>query len=266
MEKRAFERIPTSMKADLQCAGTEHHGTIRNLSENGMFISMKKTFFPFDSHLGISIPLREERLDVHGRVSRLVERGDIYDGIGVEILQPPPAYLEFINRLKWNPAKRLKTTARELKTFICGICNHVAFDFAPIECPVCHASIENFEKNPEAVKKPAEDGTLSEIEKKHVPIITVLKEPRLVPERQGIDIHIRVGEVEHLMEKEDYITFIDFYFDDLHVNRKCLGRVSFMCRRMQPAATFHLNTQTSGIITILSNCCAHGSWIAEANI
>ena len=70
-----------------------------NLSEKGIFINTKKTF-PLKSKLEILIPLKEETLKVHGMIKNIRKVGKIYNGIGVELLNPTKNYLKLISDLK----------------------------------------------------------------------------------------------------------------------------------------------------------------------
>jgi hypothetical protein len=99
MQRRAFERIPADLQANFFCGNTIFTGTVTNLSENGMFVKTKMCF-PFDSTLEILIPLKEEVLKVPIKVSRIEKAEDFYDGMGVEVLNPPQNYVEFVSRLK----------------------------------------------------------------------------------------------------------------------------------------------------------------------
>lgn len=100
MQKRSYERIPAKIKVSFSCCETDYAGTITNLSENGMFISINEMKFPFDSRLELQFPVSRKIMKVSVKVSRMTKTKDNYDGIGVELLHPPPAYLDFIRRLK----------------------------------------------------------------------------------------------------------------------------------------------------------------------
>ncbi len=147
-----------------------------------------------------------------------------------------------------------------MKTFVCQVCGHVAFDEAPVDCPVCRMPIENFENDPEAVKKPADPGNLSETEKKHIPLIFVNKECGLDHGDVCTNVHIKVGEIEHVMETEHFINFIDLYID-----KKYLTRTILTPRRQHPAAGMHLNIN-EGKLTVVGNCNVHGNWISKINL
>lgn len=147
-----------------------------------------------------------------------------------------------------------------MKTYVCQICGHIAFDEAPVECPVCGMPIENFENEPDAIKMPEENGNLSEEEKTHVPVIEIKMECGLNPDIPCIDVHVRVGETVHVMESEHLIDFIDLY-----INKRYVTRVSFTRRVPYPAARFHLNLE-EGSITAVANCNVHGHWMNRVQL
>ena len=89
-----------------------------------------------------------------------------------------------------------------MRTFVCRVCGHVAFEQAPVDCPVCKAPIENFDNNPEAIHMPEDPSNLSETEKKHIPMIVISKECRLITSGECVDIHVKVGEIEHVLDEE----------------------------------------------------------------
>jgi hypothetical protein len=100
MQKRAFKRIRSNIKVKFSCCDIHYDGIITNLSENGMFINTSGMSFPFDSELEILIHLENMMLKVPVKVSRMTKSRDCYDGMGVELLNPPQRYLEFINSLR----------------------------------------------------------------------------------------------------------------------------------------------------------------------
>jgi hypothetical protein len=95
MQKRTSERKPSNINIKFSCDNVDYTGTVTNLSENGMFIKTRDMCFPFNSTFEIIIPLEEELLNLPVKVSRITKTNDSYDGIGVELLDPPRNYLEF---------------------------------------------------------------------------------------------------------------------------------------------------------------------------
>ncbi len=147
-----------------------------------------------------------------------------------------------------------------METYLCKVCGHISFDSAPVDCPVCRAAIENFEKNPEAIKSPADTEDLNDMEKEHIPVVSVSKQCPMAHKGDCRDIRVSVGEVAHVMENEHYITFIDFYID-----KRYLARISFTYKRLYPAALLHLR-EDRGRLTVIENCNVHGYWMTEMTL
>lgn len=147
-----------------------------------------------------------------------------------------------------------------MKTFVCQICGHIAFDEAPVECPVCGMPIENFENDPDAVVMPSDPENLNETEKEHIPVIEVKMECGLTPDIPCIDVHVRVGKVMHVMEAEHLIDFIDLY-----INKRYITRVSFTRKVLYPAARFHVSVH-EGVIIAVASCNVHGYWVSRVNL
>jgi len=100
MEKRLYQRVFTNnIEAKYFCGNPMHTGTVENLSESGMFINTM-VCFPFESQFEAFIHSNEGVLKVPVRVSRIVKTDDIYNGMGVEVVNPPVSYLEFVKRLR----------------------------------------------------------------------------------------------------------------------------------------------------------------------
>ena len=100
IQQRAFERVPVSIRVRFYCFDTAYLGTVRNLSENGMFISVDKMVFPFDSKIEIIFRTDKKLLKVPVRVIRITKSENVFDGIGVELLDTHREYLDLVSRLK----------------------------------------------------------------------------------------------------------------------------------------------------------------------
>ena len=98
MNKRAFDRTPADL--ELRCFDEDNFGTVKNLSENGMFITSKKIRFPLEAKFKIFFPFNGKKLRIPVKISRITKSNGYYDGIGVELLKPNPKYLTFVNELK----------------------------------------------------------------------------------------------------------------------------------------------------------------------
>ena len=99
MQRRAFERIPVEFKVRYFCGDTPCNGTVTNLSENGMFIDTTIDF-PFDSNFEIVLPLHDEVMKISATIKRVVKSKGAYNGMGVELVNPPENYLQLVNELK----------------------------------------------------------------------------------------------------------------------------------------------------------------------
>lgn len=147
-----------------------------------------------------------------------------------------------------------------MKTFVCKVCGHVAFDQAPVECPVCGAAIENFENDSAAVRKPLDAEHLTGEEKAHIPVASIHRDCGPGLGTECIDVHIQVGEIEHVMESEHFIQFIDFY-----VSKKFLARIVLTPKRIYPAASVRINV-FEGTLTVLAGCNVHGNWMTRIKL
>lgn len=259
MKKRAVERIPASLKAEFFWGDKTNAGHILDLSEKGFLV--KTDSCPvLRAKFDLSINLEDDVLNIPVKVRRIIKNDNLYDAMGVEILHPPKEYLEYVDALRWERIKGAKANGQIIKLYVCKACHHIAFDHAPVNCPICSSTIENFERAPEAIKKPDNFSELSEFEKKHIPVINVLKGNGCV------NAHVMVGEISHGMNIDDHITYIDFYYNAPFINKKCISRLSFNCEKMHPSATVCFDNASQGVLTVISNCSAHGNWLSKVTL
>lgn len=147
-----------------------------------------------------------------------------------------------------------------MKGFVCGVCGFIAINgSAPEKCPVCGAPKTSFAEKEDAIKTPADPGSLSELEKKHLPVITLVKKCGLIPEGCQ-DVHVKMGEIQHPMQQDHYINHIDFYID-----KEFLSRVILTPEKLNPAAALHLKVE-SGKLSVVELCNLHGAWIKETDL
>ena len=165
MEKRSSNRVPSSLKIKLCFDNDINTGTLVNMSGNGMLINTK-VCFPLKSQFDILLPSGEEILKIPVKVSRLLKKDNAYDGIGVELLDPTSEYFDFLD----NQSKDFTIDDRKIKTYVCTVCNHITFGQAPIICPFCNGSIDNFYDNTGEVNTMSDFKSLAEFEKKHFPL------------------------------------------------------------------------------------------------
>ena len=99
MARRATWRIPLRMEVKLNIGGKVCSGTVTNLSERGMYINTDEKGFIEKAHCTISIPLNDEVLSVSGTLIRLSVNNGASEGVGVEFVNPPQKYLDFVENL-----------------------------------------------------------------------------------------------------------------------------------------------------------------------
>lgn len=116
MEKRAYKRIPVSIKVrylEWRFFKNLYAGTIKNISEKGMFIYTNHTLIP-DSLIEIcipvvkkkifGIPVRKENICIPAGLINIVRENTLSNGslagIGIELSHPPQQYLELLKSLK----------------------------------------------------------------------------------------------------------------------------------------------------------------------
>ena len=99
MKRRVVERVPASINVRLLNGETESLGTVKNLSEKGMFISTELSF-PIKQQLEILLFLKKMVLHLPVNIRSLNKSGEIYNGIGLELINPPQDYIEFVSSLR----------------------------------------------------------------------------------------------------------------------------------------------------------------------
>jgi len=147
-----------------------------------------------------------------------------------------------------------------MKGFVCKVCGFISINgSAPEKCPVCGAPKTSFEEKKDATKTAKDVNNLAETEKKHIPVIKVVKTCGLIPEGCQ-DVHVKIGEIQHPMQSEHYIVHIDFYIDN-----EFLSRVILTPDRLNPAAALHLKVK-AGKLAAVELCNLHGAWIKEIDL
>jgi hypothetical protein len=99
MEQRTYYRIQTGESVRIYYRNKIYPGTTLNLSQKGMFINTKR-WFSSNSLCLIDIKIGDELLKFLSRVKQFTKINSDSYGVGVEILNPPQNYLEYVNSLK----------------------------------------------------------------------------------------------------------------------------------------------------------------------
>jgi superoxide reductase len=147
-----------------------------------------------------------------------------------------------------------------MQVYVCKVCGYISINGeAPEHCPVCNAPKTSFEEKKDAIKQPQDANNLNDLEKKHIPVITLVPKCDLV---EGCrDIHVNVGEIKHPMQDDHYIMHIDFY-----LNKEFISRVHLTPTSLNAAAGLHLKDDAKGKLTVIEFCNKHGYWMNETEI
>jgi superoxide reductase len=142
-----------------------------------------------------------------------------------------------------------------VKIYLCSTCGYVSFSTAPEQCPVCGSPADKFDQKDNLFTESQEKSPEAAV--KHIPVVTVVKECKLVG-GSCVDVLVKIGEVAHPMEEKHFIQFIDCYVDDRFIARMHLTPQSYA------AAVFHLKT-TGSKIRVVEHCNIHGWWQTETS-
>ncbi|UCE71253.1 MAG: PilZ domain-containing protein, partial [Nitrospiraceae bacterium] len=99
MDKRAFERIPVLLYAQLYCDDSFYDALVLNLSQNGIYFSAEARL-SCGLDLYLSIPMESNELRVPFKIIRSSEKGFLYSRFGAELLSPSPHYLTILKSHK----------------------------------------------------------------------------------------------------------------------------------------------------------------------
>jgi hypothetical protein len=79
-----------------------YNGKIVNCSEKGMLIKTRVSL-PLHSTFDLFVYLEDEIIRMPVRVVRLAKKGDFYDEIAVEIIEPSIKYIKFLQAQIFKP-------------------------------------------------------------------------------------------------------------------------------------------------------------------
>ncbi len=96
MDRRASKRIYGKLRVRFFYDDTMYTGIISNLSENGMYIELDTCLYFYKSNFNVQLMLTNESLDIPVKISRVADKHGFYYGMGVELLDPPKQYLDFV--------------------------------------------------------------------------------------------------------------------------------------------------------------------------
>jgi hypothetical protein len=99
MERRTFERFYVKLHVRFFFDDIMYTGTISNLSGNGMYIKMDMGLYYYKQRFNVQLLLGSGSLDIPVMLSRFVEEEGFYYSMGVELVDPPKQYLDFVASL-----------------------------------------------------------------------------------------------------------------------------------------------------------------------
>ncbi len=103
-EKRAYRRIPANLQARVLYGNLIYSGKVTDISENGMFINTKMNC-PVNVVFLLVVMVNDTVMKVPIKVKRTVKyeknnSGYGSSGIGVELVNTPQGYLDYVNDCK----------------------------------------------------------------------------------------------------------------------------------------------------------------------
>lgn len=101
---------------------------------------------------------------------------------------------------------------------------------------------------------------MTDLEKKHQPIITA---PKSVRKDECFEVTVEVGKLmEHPNEPGHYIEFVELYADHTY-----LSRIDLVARRTCPIVKTCVSlSHTHGKLRAFAHCNLHGTWEGQAQI
>jgi len=101
---------------------------------------------------------------------------------------------------------------------------------------------------------------MTDLEKKHLPIITA---PKKVKKGECFEVTVEVGKLmEHPNERAHYIEFVELYADHTYLSRTDLT-AHMTCPIMKTCVSLD---HTHGKLRAFARCNLHGTWESDANI
>ena len=102
-DRRAYERFPAKIDARLFFGNLIYTGKITDLSQSGMFVSTR-VGFPVNSEFLMVVLVNDRTIKIPVKVRRKVKNENGYssgnNGIGVELVDSPQQYMDFIDNYK----------------------------------------------------------------------------------------------------------------------------------------------------------------------
>ncbi|UCH80550.1 MAG: PilZ domain-containing protein [Nitrospiraceae bacterium] len=97
MVQRSSYRIPIRLGITYAKNGKAYNGTIKNMSDSGLFVLAEQTDHPEDS-IVLELPVKKRTLKMSGRLIRINRSGN-NSGFGIRLIDPPQDYIDYIEEL-----------------------------------------------------------------------------------------------------------------------------------------------------------------------
>ena len=141
------------------------------------------------------------------------------------------------------------------KALVCSVCGHILLTKnIPDVCPSCCSGtkiFKLFDEKENALHTKEDVAVAGETEKKHLPVV------KIVDIENGYkNIYVTVGEIEHPMVKEHFISKISIYIDNELVS------MTLLTKDLKPETNIKVKTDSKNI-SVVAQCNIHGSWITS---
>ena len=97
-ERRASKRITANVETKFFISNMFYAGNVKDFSKEGMLIKTN-IIVPFGSLFVVTLSVKDKLLKLLVRVRRIVEKNSIFPGVGVEVINPPQQYADFVEDL-----------------------------------------------------------------------------------------------------------------------------------------------------------------------
>lgn len=107
------------------------------------------------------------------------------------------------------------------------------------------------------INSPKDAGNLSDMEKKHIPVIEA---PDEVKAGEPFKVTIKIGEMPHVSEEAHHIQWIDVYFGQNFYTRIELTPVFTLPQVTVTLVRHGKGTHKTGSLRVIERCNIHGLW------
>ncbi len=99
LKERAFKRVKSCLVVKFNYNNSTCYGLATDVSEKGMCISAGVNL-PDNWETNLLVPIKDDELEISGRVKWTKITSGFYDSMGVEIFNPPEKYFQIVDSFK----------------------------------------------------------------------------------------------------------------------------------------------------------------------